>query len=265
MNHNSKLSQRFSFIIFTTSLIACVSSSHPAVIYDTHMHFVSKELVSAYKGSVMQASNLTLEKVSNKLFPINKTNTKLRWKTIKGDEHLLVAHVFEDNSKHEGKDHILMDQNDVWVTAFPELYDFCIDYMAKNPQANMSDIGLRMNQLLGLPANKVGYTLVEFWVRPSDLFRPCPDPDISTEQCGLHFPEGVAEEHVLWMNRLKAGTYQDAHIEYGGFPWTQLGYTYDWSPESKDNFGLSEYVIKKGSKVYIENVYTRLEYCQMVL
>lgn len=263
MNHQTKFFYLLLALLATT-LIASVSGSYHVVMSETHMSFFSKELASAYKASVVQAKNFTNEKITKSLFPISKSNSKLRWRTIEGEEYLLVTNVFEDDTKYEGKEQILLDHGDVWVSAFPQLYDFCLDYIEKHPEATMPDIGLRIHQLLGLPANKVDYTLVEFWVRPSDLFRPCADPDISSEKCSIHFPEDVAEEHASWINALREATYEDGEkdIEYGGFPWTQLGYTYDWSPESKDNIGLSEYVVKKGSKVYVQNVYTLDEYCQ---
>jgi hypothetical protein len=45
------------------------------------------------------------------------------------------------------------------------------------------------------------------------------------------------------------------------YPWTQLGYTYDWgNPESE--VGLSEFVIRKGSTVVIKSVSNLDEYCR---
>ena len=45
-----------------------------------------------------------------------------------------------------------------------------------------------------------------------------------------------------------------------GYPWSRLGYTYDWgNPESE--VGLSEFVVAAKSKVVIEKVYSNAEYC----
>jgi hypothetical protein len=45
-----------------------------------------------------------------------------------------------------------------------------------------------------------------------------------------------------------------------GYPWTRLGYTYDWgNPESE--VGLSEFVVAAGSTVSIEAVSDNETYC----
>jgi hypothetical protein len=45
-----------------------------------------------------------------------------------------------------------------------------------------------------------------------------------------------------------------------GYPWTRLGYTYDWgNPESE--VGLSEFVVAAGSMVGIEAVSDNETYC----
>jgi len=45
-----------------------------------------------------------------------------------------------------------------------------------------------------------------------------------------------------------------------GYPWTRLGYTYDWgNPDSE--VGLSEFVITAGATIKIENVYETAAYC----
>jgi len=38
-----------------------------------------------------------------------------------------------------------------------------------------------------------------------------------------------------------------------GYPWTRLGYTYDWNPNSPE-VGLSEYIVRGGSTVTVAAV-----------
>lgn len=38
---------------------------------------------------------------------------------------------------------------------------------------------MRLKQLLGLPPTATNSYFVKFWVRPNDLFRPCPDKEIN--------------------------------------------------------------------------------------
>ena len=85
----------------------------------------------------------------------------------------------------------------------------------------------------------------------SDLFRPCPDPETDDTACNVAFPvenglpvaptvKGV-DDYLAWFN----GTYAWAYAP-GGAPWTRLGYTYDWNPDTP-KFGASEYLITKGA------------------
>jgi hypothetical protein len=39
------------------------------------------------------------------------------------------------------------------------------------------------------------------------------------------------------------------------YPWTRLGYTYDWAPDAKE-VGMSEYVLQTGSGIWVEQTTT---------
>jgi hypothetical protein len=45
-----------------------------------------------------------------------------------------------------------------------------------------------------------------------------------------------------------------------GYPWTRLGYTYDWG-NPKSEIGLSEFVIKNGAPIKIHSVVNADAYC----
>jgi hypothetical protein len=99
------------------------------------------------------------------------------------------------------------------------------------------------------------------WVSPNDLFRPSPDPEISDHEAELDFPESrryvtVSQSHRKWINDL-------IQTSYGpdGYPWTRLGYTYDWGNPA-DEIGLSEFVIRSGATITVKAVTGTLGYCQ---
>ena len=145
---------------------------------------------------------------------------------------------------------------DVWVTMVPELKDFCATH-AISP----ADLDLRLEQLIGLNPGGGRTRLAEIWASPEDLFRPSPDPEITDHEAELDFrPPGpfslVNEEHVRWINDLKAVSYGES-----GMPWTRLGYTYDWG-NSETIVGLSEFVIRKGATVEIASVTSPADYCR---
>ena len=57
-----------------------------------------------------------------------------------------------------------------------------------------------------------------------------------------------------WFNRLKSESYGE-----NGYPWTRLGYTYDWG-NPKGEVGLSEFIIKSGATIKIHSVIGTLDY-----
>jgi len=96
-------------------------------------------------------------------------------------------------------------------------------------------------------------------VDPQDLFRPSPDPEITDREAESGFPHStlfvtVSEDYVRWFTDLTAASYGD-----NGYPWTRLGYTYDWG-NPKSEAGLSEFVIRPGATIEIKAVYRDLDY-----
>ncbi len=67
-------------------------------------------------------------------------------------------------------------------------------------------------------------------------------------------PKGVSAEYIEWFTALQSKSYGE-----NGYPWTRLGYTYDWgNPESE--VGLSEFVIEAGATVKIHSVSGTADY-----
>lgn len=141
---------------------------------------------------------------------------------------------------------------EVWTTVAPQLQEFC---QAEGLAGEA--LTLRLEQLLGLPPNDGKDRLVELWVPPEGMFRPSPDPEIDDAVASLEFPAGVAEDHRTWIEDLRAASYGE-----DGYPWTQLGYTYDWSPDAASEVGLSEFVVRAGTTVYVGAVTPTDEYCR---
>lgn len=140
---------------------------------------------------------------------------------------------------------------DVWTMVAPQMQAFC----RKSGLAGEA-LSLRLEQLIGLPPG-AGYDRVaELWVPPEAVFRPSPDPEITDTVASLDFPADAPEAHIQWINDLKATSYSA-----DGYPWTRLGYTYDWNPDGKE-VGLSEFVVRKGATVGVKSVTVTGEYCK---
>jgi hypothetical protein len=139
---------------------------------------------------------------------------------------------------------------DVWVTKVPEVQEVCRSVAPEVQQ-------LRLQQLLGLPTNKNYDRFVVMEASRSEIFRPCPDPNPGQTACGVDFPADASVEHKAWIGSQAIRSYR----VHDGFPWTRLGYTFDWNRDKSDRYGVSEFVIRKGATVVVKKVVPTSEYC----
>ena len=220
------------------------------------------ELPRAYLDAVEDAKIAEPHEIRTDLTAIVASNENLQWEGEPGNSRVLVASWRRE--PYQLGD--MTSDRQLWVTAVPELKNFCVGYKATG--ANGENLSRRLEQILGLPPNN-GYDYVlEIWVKPENLFRPSPDPEISDREAELDFPQGafvtVNEEHKNWFNSQKENSYPEEPINDRGwvvaYPWTRLGYTYDWGNPRAD-MGLSEFVIKKGAEISIDSVSTTEDYC----
>jgi hypothetical protein len=217
-----------------------------------------------YWIAIWDASEPTGREISADLIAIPEDDG-LVWKGEPHDRRLLVVNwAPEDESFHEGDegdplrpDDVFRTNKDVWVTVVPQLQTVCRKI---RPECSGSALDIRLKQLLGLPFYDRKTQFVEFWVSPSDLFRPCRDPAITDTVCTLKSPmnvEGDRRNHRRWFNKQKKDSYRLLGLL--GYPWTQLGYTYDWG-NPRSEIGLSEFVIEKGATVEVAKVRTTDSY-----
>ncbi|WP_420128356.1 hypothetical protein [Longimicrobium sp.] len=161
---------------------------------------------------------------------------------------------------------------DVWVTVTPEVRDSCDDWVQAEQE-------MRLRQLLGLqPTQPVAY-FMEMRVPADSMFRPTANPAIGTPtlcdttvnpDCAIQFSPNVNPRHVQWMAQQMLASWKmpngypasgDGEWQRLGYPWTRLGYTYNWHPGSP-RYGASEYVVRPGTRVAVTKVSTIAEYCR---
>jgi len=168
---------------------------------------------------------------------------------------------------------------DVWVTVVPHLKSFCQDYVRTHGD-DPKQLSLRLTQRLGLPPDSNYDSFVELTVDPKDLasfFRPCSDPAPATKTC----PPVLPLEPNQLEDDLKASDpqrKQEVRIRYWflnnyyasfassrQYPWTGLGYTFDWAPKGEGGdfvrFGESEFVIPAGTPIKFESATDTVGYC----
>ncbi|HEX8144185.1 MAG TPA: hypothetical protein VF553_16405 [Pyrinomonadaceae bacterium] len=151
----------------------------------------------------------------------------------------------------------------LWVTAVPEVQEICRGFSG--------DLELRLHQLFGLHPNRKISDFVVMEVKEGDIFRPTANSDPTTTlpcsypipaNCGEAFPETISETHLRWFANQMLSSYviSESYLIPVGYPWTRLGYTYDWKPGA-NKYGVSEYVIRPGSNVRVTEIIPYKKYC----
>jgi hypothetical protein len=149
----------------------------------------------------------------------------------------------------------------IWITAVPEVQNICRGWTG--------DVPMRLRELIGLPPDADIPRVLTLRARASDVFRPAVDPTTTTKypcavpaggpipsDCGNVFPANTSPAHYQWM----ATSSFSLHALPDGYPWTHLGYTYNWAP-GQDRYGASEYVIRPHAMAVIVAKSTPVEYC----
>jgi hypothetical protein len=172
---------------------------------------------------------------------------------------------------------LMQTTGDIWITLVPEVQNECKQY----PSA---DAPMRLRMLLGLPPySQSNYgTFNVMKVAASALFRPSPDPETGTvmpcpkvatggvpfpPNCGNFFPPGTPTPHITWMANNNLSSYQSPALppnakNTNGYPWTRLGYTYNWySGPGANKYGASEYIIPQGTYVTVLSTPSVAAYC----
>jgi len=211
------------------------------------------ELRQVYSWAIKDAEVAESHEIYRSLVAIIPSNNALSWQKDTGSVLVVTWTSWDGYDDRVGSSEEL--QREVWVTVVPEVKTFCCKHRITPKQ-----VSLRLEQLLGLPPENGKTKFVEMWVLPKDLFRPSPDPEVSDHEAELDFPESdrfvtVSKEYRQWFHNMKQKSYGA-----DGYPWTRLGYTYDWGNPDHE-IGLSEFVIRAGAKVTIHAISNTMDYC----
>jgi len=215
-----------------------------------------EELAARFAAAVADAQQPEPGEICRNLTAITAYNNDLVWEGEPGASRVLMTTWTSYPGYVVGKSYKAQSHEkyqpsvDLWVTAVPEVKK----YVRRHP-VQTSNLDLRLKQLLGMPHTTSRTWFVEFWVHPENLFRPAPDPEVTDREAELAFrPDTLAQstsaEHVAWIeNQIATNTW----------PWTRLGYTYDWG-NAVSHVGLSEFVIRRNSDITVVSVTPTAEY-----
>jgi hypothetical protein len=183
---------------------------------------------------------------SKNLIPLTKDNSEL---IRKGDLVLMIS--WQGNSCSPGPkclsslkpgiEYTVEKNHQLWLTAVPELQRFILS------QTNSVALVSRLEQYLGLKPNSNYTNFVEVWVNPENLVRPCVDQDVNDKECDI--PSQAKKLDPELVKKTK------------DYPFTGLGYTYDWG-NPKTDIGASEFTVKAGKTVIVHENRTTSNYLQ---
>jgi hypothetical protein len=219
-----------------------------------------------YAKGLEEARNPTPASVHNGLWTITPSNKNLVWTTIDGKPYVLTVTWKADSTyytrkKRDGDSVALYSYNTgnypIWVTLVPQMKGMHLGGLSDKK------LNRRLNQLLGLPPVADYHYFLEIWVSPDDLVRPCFDPSTGANVCEFTPSKADAgrSDHICWLYQYIYGSYSDPDM-MKRYPFTHLGYTYDWNPKNRSHVGLSEFVIGTNRNIFIRKVYTTRGYIQ---
>ncbi|MEB3248635.1 MAG: hypothetical protein VKK07_04760, partial [Merismopediaceae bacterium] len=189
---------------------------------------------------------------STNLIPIIPNNPRLIWRKHNGQDQVLMVTWKGDcdskklsiSCKQTGEKYTVSEGYPLWVTAVPEIKEFVLiqDYSVEHHQtgSNLSAwLSSRLEQYLGLRPNSNYTKFVEIWVNLKDLIRPCLDSKVQVND-----PQCAKDTQ---------------HPSKDGYPFTGLGYTYDWGNPNTD-IGASEFIVKAPAIVTIHRIQSTSDY-----
>jgi len=169
-----------------------------------------------------------LGKVTHDLVTLNQNDPSV---TYIGNKVLMAT--FHNVPKFYQKDHdVKLSIDALWLVSYKELETKLSQY------SNCSN--KRITQILGAKVGSSYSHLSLLLIDPNKLIRPAyqQDPFLNAMSLTLSTTDKSFER---WFNDMKSK--QD-------YPWTALGYTYDWGSQG-DVYGLTEFILRKNDYYHV--------------
>jgi hypothetical protein len=253
--------------------LACVQPSAPSTTCPddaavTQSPAIDDPLLAEYRVAIDVARYPTPDRAVDSLLVLEPANAALRW-DAKG--RVLVTtwtrtQFYTAPEYQTGYEFALYGET--WFTAGNQVQDAC-----RASGKTGDELDLRLEQLLGTPPGGTYDAFLQVWIDPDSLFRPCADPSVTATTCSVAAPlTSRAPDQVGWDCTAPATPHaqwlcNSWTIRYGNsdplrqYPWTALGYTYDWSPENPSGVGPSEFVANATTKVVFEHLVPTQDFC----
>lgn len=152
------------------------------------------------------------------------------------------------------------DTDRTWVTLAGEVRDRC-----KAWGLSGAALTRRLERVLGLPpGGKYPRVFVEFSVPRAALARPCVGQGQDAQGRPVCTPALTGTLAAADATQTFAAlTMASSYTTVGGYPYTRLGYTYDWAPDARaDHYGASELVVLPATPATIRGQWDSDAYCR---
>ena len=182
------------------------------------------------------------------LVSLVENNPMTTWKD--GKVLLLTWHNYPDSYPAGGN--VTIQWGPVWVFTDKEIASHAEDLQkADNAEA-------RLKQIIAFAPDSEHSTVTGFWVDPKNVKRPAYQSDPTIDAMSNSFDENVDENFKAWFDDNTLWSYY-----YGAYPWTRLGYTYDWADNGTE-YGMTEFIVEDGAEVTVEFTETTEEFLNRI-
>jgi hypothetical protein len=202
-------------------------------------------------------------KQCRKLTDISKENKLIKDTIINGLRYVLMLAWKSKNferyiKKNENPLPVFISDNEffkypLFLTTKYDIEQFCINNNLTS--LNETQIQVRLMELLGLPPNSTNDMFVEFWVYENDVFRPSIDSSLKSTLLLAK----LSADYIRKFAAFSKNSYEAGNL-LNQYPFTGLGYTWDYNPSSVDHFGVSEFVLKESKTAFIRRKMSTEEY-----
>jgi hypothetical protein len=239
----------------------------PAQAVDT----IPERVWRTYAAAIQDAAVSRPGEVATDLVIASPSDSRTQWRTIDGEDHMLVTRLGFRAVSDVLPGEFFVTSTYIFTAVPGNVREVCATYGCARMGAREAD--LQLKQIFGLPPDADYSIATRMWVRPADLFRPCTQVDPLIPTCPQLVTNTIAagidrsaflfnQAAYSWrLQRKGTATRISCAQDFRntmkgncfGFPWTRLGYTYDWTPGASDDRGVTEFVIAPGSRVILDS------------
>lgn len=204
-------------------------------------------LAAQYESAVKDAADVTEDKI-RPLVVIDQNSDKVTW-NADSSKVMMLSFNNEPDAYRDGTT-IKLEQP-VWLVTEREMQQWYREH-----KDDVRNWPMRFRQLLGMSKSNPATHFSVLWVSPKDLIRPAFVTSIKSDEMKTQYDENAKDENLSsemrvwfqnWFDETRARSFGKK-----GFPWTRLGYTYDWASKEKNKYGLTEFLTLPGAEVDVQ-------------